>query len=78
MYGQTYWQHTVVIANGSSALCSGLNLRLKNISPCDHEKADTRMLLRDAVLNGRQTKQPIRTNDNEVLVLVLVSSTSQH
>ena len=30
---------------GYSAVCSDLNHNLKNISPCDHEEAGTRMLL---------------------------------
>ena len=35
----------VVTTNGSSAVCSGQNHNLKNISPCDHEEAHSRMLL---------------------------------
>ena len=35
----------VLTTNGSSAVCSDLNHNLKNISPYDHEEADTRMLL---------------------------------
>ena len=50
-----------VTTNGSSAVCSDLNHNLKTISPCDHEKADTGMLLhvRDALLNEEHTKQLI-------------------
>ena len=61
--------------NGSSAVCSDLNHNLKNISPCDHEEADTGMLphVRDALLNRARIKQLIRHSD--VLALAVSSIT---
>ena len=63
----------VVTTNGSCAVCTDLNYKLKNISPCDHEEADTRMLLYvcDALLNGSHMKQLICINNSDVLVLVV-------
>ena len=53
--------NVVVATNGSSVVCSDLSHNLKNISPCDHEEADTKMLhhVRDTSLNGSHTKQLI-------------------
>ena len=76
--GRTYCYNKVVVTtHGSSAVCSDLNHNLKNISPCDHEEADTRMLLhvRDTLLNGSHTKQLICTNYSDVLVLAVSSIT---
>ena len=60
MHGSTYCCNKVVVTtNGLSAVCSEQNHNLKNISPCDHEEADTKILLhlRDALLNGSHMKQ---------------------
>ena len=78
MHGRTCWQGSCdyewVV---SPAVCWYLNHNLKNISPCDHEEADTRMLLhvRDTLLYGSHTEQLIRTNDSDVLVLAVSSIT---
>ena len=55
---------TVIITRGPHALSNHAQINLSEISPCNHEEADTRIFLhiKDAVKGGYRTVM-IRAND---------------
>ncbi|XP_076078833.1 uncharacterized protein LOC143048849 [Mytilus galloprovincialis] len=65
-------QTTVVSTKGSEVVCNKPDKNNGNLSPCNHEEADTRILLHvaDAVKSGMQ-KIMIRTVDTDVVVIAV-------
>ncbi|CAC5382291.1 unnamed protein product [Mytilus coruscus] len=65
-------QTTVVSTKGREVVCNKPNKNNDDLSPCNHEEADTRILLHvaDAVKNGMQ-KIMIRTVDTDVVVIAV-------
>ena len=67
----------IVVATVKELAISNSSHDLSLLSPCNHEEADTRMLLhaKDASLNG-MNKVMIRTVDTDVLVIALAAFSS--
>ena len=65
-------QQTVLSTMGREVVCNTPSLNTSELSPCDHEEADTRMLLHaaDVVNNGMQ-RCLIRTVDTDVVVIAV-------
>ena len=62
----------VISTKGNSICCTKERIDVKPLAPCEHEEADTRILLhaKDAVING-YPKIIIRTVDTDVVVLAI-------
>ena len=65
---------TVVVTRGSGALSSNIMTDLKELSPCNHEEADTRLFLhvKDALKKGFRTVM-VKANDTDVLVIAVAT-----
>ena len=65
----------IVTTNGSDVMCIPAR-DISHLAPCDHEEADTRMMLHlaDAVRDGFQ-KILLRTVDTDVVVLAMAATT---
>ncbi|VDI52493.1 Hypothetical predicted protein [Mytilus galloprovincialis] len=65
-------QTTVVLTKGSEEVCNKPDKNNGNLSPCNHEEADTRILLHvaDAVKSGMHNIM-IRTVDTDVVVIAV-------
>ena len=66
------FDNRVIITKGPDAKSNHIDVNLSNISPCNHEEADTRIFLhaKDAVESGFKTIM-INANDTDVLVLAV-------
>ena len=64
----------IIITRGEEVLCSPPATRRNKLSPCSHEKVDTRMMVHiaDAVQDGHQSVM-IRSTDTDVVVLVVAT-----
>ena len=65
-------QQRVLSTMGKEVVCNTPSLNTSELSPCDHEEADTRMLLHaaDVVNNGMQSIL-IRTVDTDIVVIAV-------
>ena len=65
-------QQTILSTMGREVVCNTPSLNTSELSPCDHEEADTRMVLHaaDVVNNGMQ-RILIRTVDTDVVVIAV-------
>ena len=64
----------VITTRGQEALGTSDIPNIETLTPCDHEEADTRMLLHAAHMKYQGfTNIVIRTNDTDVLVLAIAS-----
>lgn len=68
----TLFPGTVIVTKGQEALCSEASISLDNISPCNHEEADSRMILHahNGFSSGLHTAM-IKTCDTDVVVLAV-------
>ena len=66
------FENRVIITRGPHALSNHIEVNLAEISPCNHEEADTRIFLhvKDAVASGFKTVM-IKANDTDVLVIAV-------
>ena len=64
----------IIVTRGEEVLCSPPATRRNKLSPCSHEKEDTRMMVHiaDAVQDGHQSIM-IRSTDTDVVGLVVTT-----
>ena len=64
----------IIVTRGEEVLCSPPATRRNKLSPCSHEKVDTRMMVHiaDEVQDGHQSVM-IRSTDTDVVVLVVAT-----
>ena len=67
-------ENKVIIKKGSKVISYQIKINLEDISPCNHEEADTRIFLnaKDLVKDGYKTVM-IKANDTNVLVIAIVT-----
>ena len=68
------YEKTVVVTKGAGALSNNIMTDLKELSPCNHEEADTRLFLhvKDALKKGFSTVM-LKANDTDVLVIAVAA-----
>lgn len=68
------YEKKVVVTRGSGALSNNIMTDLKELSPCNHEEADTRLFLhvKDALKKGFRTVM-VKANDTDVLVIAVAT-----
>ena len=64
----------VLVTRGSGALSNNIMTDLKELSPCNHEEADTRLFLhvKDALKKGFRTVM-VKANDTDLLVIAVAT-----
>ena len=68
------YEKRAVVTRGSGALSNNIMTDLKELSPCNHEEADTRLFLhvKDALKKGFRTVM-VKANDTDVLVIAVAT-----
>ena len=69
---ESSFANRVIITKGQNALSNQIDVDLSDVSPCNHEEADTRIFLHvsDAVNKGFNTLI-VKANDTDVLVIAV-------
>ena len=67
---ESSFENRVIVTKGQHALSNQIDIDLSDVSPCNHEEADTRIFLHvaDAVIKGFKTLV-VKANDTDMLVI---------